>query len=144
MMAVSASALPEGEDWTYEVKWDGYRAQAVKNGATVSLASRNLKNITKQYPGVVRVAGLVRATSAVLDGEIVALDADGCPSFQALHHAATEGLSVVYYAFDLLHLNGRDLTRMPLDERRASLRDVIKGSDLLLSEPLPGTAVQIA
>lgn len=144
MMAVSAATLPAGAEWSYEVKWDGYRAQAVKNGAAVTLASRNLKNITGQFPDVARAAARVHATSAVLDGEIVALDADGRPSFQALHHAATEGLSIVYYAFDLLHLNGRDLTRQPLDDRRAALREVVDGSGVLLSDPLPGTSEQIA
>jgi DNA ligase D-like protein (predicted ligase) len=144
MMAVSASALPEGVEWTYEVKWDGYRAQAVKNGAAVSLASRNLKNITKQFPSVAHAAADVRANAAVLDGEIVALDARGRPSFQALHHSSVEGLSIVYYAFDLLHLNGRDLTRAPLDDRRAALREVVGGSHVLLSEALPGTPSQIA
>ena len=144
MMAVSAASLPAGAEWSYEVKWDGYRAQAVKHGPAVSLASRNLKNITRQFPEVVRAAGLVRAASAVLDGEIVALDADGRPSFQALHHADTEGLSIVYYAFDLLHLNGRDLTAAPLDERRDALRQVVEGSGVLLSDPLPGTPEQIA
>ena len=144
MMAVSAAVLPAGAEWSYEVKWDGYRAQAVKQGTSVSLASRNLKNITRQFPEVTRAAARVRATSAVLDGEIVALDADGRPSFQALHHASTEGLSIVYYAFDLLHLDGRDLTRTPLDERRAALRQVVEGSGVLLSEPLPGTPDQIA
>jgi DNA ligase D-like protein (predicted ligase) len=144
MMATSATTLPSGADWSYEVKWDGYRAQAVKDGRDISLASRNLKNITRQYPDVVRAAGLVHAASAVLDGEIVAIDAQGRPSFQALHHAATEGLSIVYYAFDLLHLNGRDLTATPLDERRAALRAIVTGSGVLLSDPLPGTPDQIA
>jgi len=144
MMAVSAATLPVGAEWSYEVKWDGYRAQAVKSGASVSLASRNLKNITRQFPDVVRAAASVRAKSAVLDGEIVALDADGRPSFQALHHSATAGLSVVYYAFDLLHLDGRDLTGAPLDERREALRRIVDGSGVLLSDPLPGTPGQIA
>jgi bifunctional non-homologous end joining protein LigD len=144
MMAVSASALPEGEDWTYEVKWDGYRAQAVKNGTTVSLASRNLKNLTRQFPSVVRAVSRLSAKTVLLDGEIVALDAGGRPSFQALHHANLEGLSIVYYAFDLLHLNGRDLTRAPLDDRRAVLREVIGDSGVLLSDALPGTPAQIA
>jgi bifunctional non-homologous end joining protein LigD len=144
MMATPARSLPSGADWSYEVKWDGYRAEAVKNGATVSLASRNLKDITRQFPGVANAASQIRAKSAVLDGEIVALDADGRPSFQALHHWSIEGLSLVYYAFDLLHLDGRDLMRLPLDERRAALRDVVDGSGVLLSEPLPGTPEQIA
>ena len=143
-MAVSAGTLPDGAAWSYEVKWDGYRAQAIKQGSVVSLASRNLKNITRQFPDVARAASGLRAQSAVVDGEIVALDEQGRPSFQALHHAATEGLSIVYYAFDLLHVNGRDLIREPLDERRAALREVVEGSDVLLSEALPGSAAQIA
>jgi bifunctional non-homologous end joining protein LigD len=144
MMAVSAAEVPDGPGWSYEVKWDGYRAQAIKQGPVVSLASRNLKNITRQFPAVARAAAGLRAKALVLDGEIVAIDGEGRPSFQALHHAATEGLSIVYYAFDLLHLNGRDLLRDPLDERRAALREVVEGSDVLLSEPLPGSPVQIA
>jgi bifunctional non-homologous end joining protein LigD len=144
MMAVSAATLPVGAEWSYEVKWDGYRAQAVKNGAMVALASRNLKDITKQYPSVTQAAARVRAVTAVLDGEIVALDAEGRPSFQALHHSTFAGLSIVYYAFDLLHLNGRDLTRRPLDERRAALRNIVGDSGVLLSDPLAGTPDRIA
>jgi len=144
MMAMSAKTLPTGPEWSYEVKWDGYRAQAVKDGSSVMLASRNLKNITRQYPAVAQAAAGVRAKSALLDGEIVVLDAEGRPSFQALHHSTFDGLSVVFYAFDLLHLDGRDLTRAPLDERRAALARVVKRTDVLLSDPLPGTAAQIA
>jgi bifunctional non-homologous end joining protein LigD len=144
MMATRAATLPSGREWSYEVKWDGYRAQVVKDGPAVSLASRNLKSITRQYPAVAAAAERLRATRAILDGEIVALDQNGRPSFQALHHASLDGLSLVYYAFDLLHLDGRDLTRTPLDERRAALHDVVAGSGLLLSEPLPGTPDQIA
>jgi bifunctional non-homologous end joining protein LigD len=144
MMAVPASTLPTGEEWTYEVKWDGYRAQAVKNGAIVSLASRNLKNLTRQFPSVAKAVSRLSAQSVLLDGEIVALDASGRPSFQALHHANLEGLSIMYYAFDLLYLNGRDLTGVPLDDRRAVLREVIGDSGVLLSDALPGTPAQIA
>ncbi len=144
MMATAAAALPRGEQWSYEVKWDGYRAQVVKNGASISLASRNLKDITDQFRRVADAARDIPATSALIDGEVVALDASGRPSFQALHHWATEGLSVVFYAFDLLHLNGRDLLRAPLDERRDALRTALGASRLLLSEPLPGTPEAIA
>jgi bifunctional non-homologous end joining protein LigD len=143
MMATSAATLPSGDQWSYEVKWDGYRAQGVKNGATVSLASRNLKNITSQYPMVAQAIAEIRAKTAVVDGEIVAIDANGRPSFQGLHHASFDGLAIVYYAFDLLHLNGRDLTRLPLDDRRAALRDIVADSGILLSDSLPGTPSQI-
>lgn len=144
MMAVPASSLPEGPEWSYEVKWDGYRAQAVKRGATVTLASRNLRNITRQFQAIASAVAGIRARDAVLDGEIVALAADGRPSFQGLHHADFEGLSLVYYAFDLLHVDGRDLVREPLDVRRAALGRAIAGTAVLASDPLPGTPAQIA
>src|SRR3954470_16264293 len=144
MMATRATSLPVGADWSYEVKWDGYRAEAVKSGAVVSLASRNLRDITRQYPDVARAVAGLSATAAIIDGEIVALNRDGRPSFQALHHASLAGVTLVYYAFDLLHLNGRDLMRAPLDERRAALRAIVAGSHVLLSDPLPGSADQIA
>jgi len=143
MMASAARTLPIGPEWSYEVKWDGYRAQVVKNGTVVTLASRNLKNITAQFPHVAAAAARIDANRALLYGEVVAVDAEGRPSFQALHHWATEGLSIVFYAFDLLHLDGRDLLRTPLDDRRSALRRVIGDGGLLLSEPLPGTPAQI-
>ena len=146
MMAVSARTLPVGPEWSYEVKWDGYRAQAVKNGASVSLASRNLKNLTAQFPSIANAVSRLHANTVLLDGEVVALDANGQPSFQALHHASLEGLSIVYYAFDLLHLDGRDFARVPLDERRTALREVIgdQRSAVLLSDALPGTPTEIS
>ncbi|MBW8866918.1 MAG: non-homologous end-joining DNA ligase [Acidobacteria bacterium] len=144
MMATRAGSLPDGSDWSYEVKWDGYRAQVIKSGDLVALASRNLKDITRQFPAIAGAVARMPAQSAILDGEIVALDREGRPSFQALHHWSFDGLSLVYYAFDLLHLNGRDLTKRPLDERRAALRTVVDGTaPLLLSEPLPGKPQEI-
>src|SRR4051794_12925961 len=86
MLAMSADKLPSGDEWTYEVKWDGYRTLAAKDGDRVTLFSRNLKNATAQYPSVARTVAQVRADTALLDGEIVALDEQGRPSFQALHH----------------------------------------------------------
>jgi bifunctional non-homologous end joining protein LigD len=143
MMATAAPTLPTGPDWSYEVKWDGYRAQAVKRGNSVSLASRNLKNISRQFPSVVRAVAGLSAKDVVLDGEIVALDGDGRPSFQALHHVELSDVSIVYYAFDLLHLDGRDFTREPLDLRRVALRKAVSDSAVLLSDALPGTPQQI-
>ena len=84
MMATPASALPVGDDWSYEVKWDGYRTLAVKDGPRVRLFSRNLKDVTGAYPSVVRTLGELKA-SALVDGELVAIDEEGRPSFQALH-----------------------------------------------------------
>jgi DNA ligase D-like protein (predicted ligase) len=81
---------------------------------------------------------------AVVDGEIVAVDANGHPSFQALQHrAAHPGHTILFYAFDLLHLDGKTLTGLPLQDRRAALTNVVKDSGILLSEPLRGTADRV-
>lgn len=141
MLATSASTLPRGDDWTYEVKWDGYRTLAWKQGTRVKLLSRNLKDATAQYSTVARAIAHVHAEAALLDGEIVALDENGRPSFQALHHQSAG--AIVYYAFDLLHLNGRDLTGIPLEERRAALAPIVESTRVLRSDPLPGTPEQI-
>jgi bifunctional non-homologous end joining protein LigD len=141
MLATSAPRLPVGRDWTYEVKWDGYRTLALKSGPRVTLLSRNLKDVTAQYKSVARSVDQLSAGTVLVDGEIVALDADGRPSFQALHHQAAHALA--YYAFDVLHYDGRDLFKVPLDERRAILASVLEGTRLLNSDPLPGTADQI-
>jgi bifunctional non-homologous end joining protein LigD len=143
MMAVPAANLPVGPEWTYEVKWDGYRTLAVKDGKRATLISRNLKNVTEQYPAVAAAVTSLSAGSALLDGEIVALDESGRPSFQALQHRATTKMRVVFYAFDVLHVNGRDLMSQPLARRRVHLTDAVGGSSVLISEPLPGTPKQI-
>jgi bifunctional non-homologous end joining protein LigD len=143
MLATSADRLPENGDWSYEVKWDGYRAIAVKNHDTVKLASRNEKDLTREYPMVAAAVASLGRRAAVLDGEIVALDNRGRPTFQALHHRTTAGIHIVYYAFDLLHLDGRDLFQEPLEKRRAELERVVAGSRVLLSDALPGTPAAI-
>jgi len=141
MLASSATELPTGAGWSYEVKFDGYRTLALKDGSRVKLLSRNLKDATRLYPSVAREVARLQAESAILDGEVVAIDDQGRPSFQALHHQSAHTL--VYYAFDLLHLDGRDLTATSLDERRDLLARVLHSSRLLRSEPLPGTPAQI-
>jgi bifunctional non-homologous end joining protein LigD len=143
MLATSASALPEGDGWSYEVKWDGYRTLAEKTGNSVRLISRNLKNVTRQYPGVAAAVARLDTESVLLDGEIVALDEQGCPSFQDLHHGPSPGGRIAYYAFDALRIQGRDLMKRPLDERRRVLQDVVAGSSVHFSEPLPGRPRQI-
>jgi bifunctional non-homologous end joining protein LigD len=86
----------------------------------------------------------LKAESVVLDGEVVALDAKGHPSFQALQHrAAHPKHGVAFYAFDLIHLDGQDLRRLPLEKSRARLPKVLKGSGILLSQELPGSAADV-
>lgn len=144
MAARVVSRLPEGDEWTYEVKFDGYRALLLKDRDRVRVVSRNEKNLTHAYPSVTAAAQRLHAERAVVDGEIVAVDADGRPSFQALQHrGARAGHAIVFYAFDLLHLDGTDLTGAPLVDRRARLPAVLDESGILLSRDLPGTAQQV-
>jgi DNA ligase D-like protein (predicted ligase) len=144
MTARVVPALPEGDEWIYEVKFDGYRALLMKDGQHVQLRSRNNKDLTSAYPSVGKAALRLNAGTVVLDGEIVAVDAKGHPSFQALQHrAAHPGHAIVFYAFDVIHLDGRDLTRLPLGERKARLPAIVDGSRILLSHALPGTATEV-
>jgi bifunctional non-homologous end joining protein LigD len=143
MLASAAETLPEGPEWSYEVKWDGYRALAVKDGSTIRLISRNQKDLTRDYPGVGAALRTVRQSKLVLDGEIVALDDEGRPSFQALQHRSTAGLAIVYYAFDVLSVGAESLLRQSLDARRTRLKLLILGSQVLWSEPLPGSPQRI-
>ena len=139
MAAQIATSLPEGPDWVYEVKFDGYRALVLKAGSVVEIRSRNNKDLTNTYPGIVAAVLKLPAERAILDGEVVALDSDGRPSFQALQHrTAHPRHAIVYYVFDLLHLDGEDLTSLPLAARRDRLAPLIRGSGLLLSETLEG------
>jgi bifunctional non-homologous end joining protein LigD len=144
MAARVVDKLPEGGEWLYEVKFDGYRALLMKNGHHVQIRSRNDKDLTSTYPSVAASGHRLQADQVVLDGEIVAVGANGRPSFQALQHrAAHPGYSIVFYAFDLLHLAGEDLTGVTLQERRAQLPKVLNDSGVLLSIELPGTPQQV-
>jgi bifunctional non-homologous end joining protein LigD len=143
MVAALAMVLPTGAEWSYEVKWDGYRSLALKDGADVRLVSRNSKNLTAQYPAIAAAVGKLNVKTAILDGEVVAVDRDGRPSFQALQHRTASHLQLVFYVFDLLYLNGRDLMKCRLDERRADLASIDLNAPLLLSDALPGSVSDI-
>jgi bifunctional non-homologous end joining protein LigD len=144
MSAQVVTKLPEGEEWLYEIKFDGYRGLLIKNGERIEIRSRKDKDLTSMYPAIIKGGSLLSADQAVIDGEIVALDAKGRPSFQALQHrGAHPHHRIVFYAFDLLHLEGRNLTGEPLLARRSLLPRVLDQSGLLLSDELPGTAQAI-
>jgi bifunctional non-homologous end joining protein LigD len=144
MAALSVDVLPEGPEWSYELKLDGYRALIIKDGASMRIRSRNDKDLMQMYPAVAAAGRRLQAEQAVIDGEIVAVDKQGRPSFQALQHRGTHpNHSIVFYAFDLLHLNGVDTRAMPLDERRTNLARIIDKSGLLLSVVLPGSVADI-
>lgn len=144
MVARAVQELPEGDDWVYEVKLDGYRALILKSHDRIQVRSRNDKDLTAAYPGVATAAAGLHADSVAIDGEIVAVDEKGRPSFQALQHrGAHPGHKVVFYAFDLLHLDGKDLRRLPLEERKRRLADVVRDSRVPLSSFLPGSAADV-
>src|SRR5262245_58465080 len=145
MLAKLVRTLPEGPQWEYELKLDGYRLQATKHGDNVRLYSRRGNDFTKKFAPIAASVSRIKAPTFILDGEAVVVDEQGKPSFQMLQNRASlpRGWSLVYYAFDLLHLNGQDLTHKPLRERRGQLEKVIGKSGVLLSQSLPGTLPQI-
>jgi DNA ligase D-like protein (predicted ligase) len=134
--------LPEGPDWTYEVKLDGYRAIGVKGRETI-LYSRNGKNFNKRFPQIVEALGKLPADT-VIDGEVVALDGSGRPDFHRLQHFTAEASRIRYFVFDLLIWKGRDLTNLPLSERRDFMRLIkLSSPRIRLSEQFNAPAVQL-
>jgi bifunctional non-homologous end joining protein LigD len=92
---------------------------------------------------VVTAVSALPAEQAVLDGEIVAFDDQGRPSFQQLQHRSARGTAIRYFAFDLLHLNGKDLLKQPLDHRKEQLAKLLRGSTVEFSENLLGTPEEV-
>lgn len=126
MKALSVDALPAGR-WRLELKLDGYRAIAVINRGEVELWSRNRKPLTDDYPEIVAALKKLPCANAVLDGEIVALDAEGRSRFQLLQG---RGLGearppIVYYVFDLLHQDGRSRLAEPIEARQEALKKLL-------------------
>lgn len=138
MSAKAVDKLPEGDQWAYEIKWDGYRVEAIKHLDQVRLFSRKAKDLTTDFPEVRRALETVKATSAAIDGEIVVLDEQGRPSFQNLQRRSRRTGPIVYYAFDLLNLDGVDLTGLALSQRKEKLRAILHGSKVLFSENIQG------
>jgi bifunctional non-homologous end joining protein LigD len=142
MKATLVDQLPSGDEWLYEVKWDGYRALAAKHGDSVRLLSLKNKNLSSDFPTVVDAVRGVVADAVLVDGEIVAIDKRGCPSFQMLQNRASLGRNwqIVYYAFDLLELEGKNWKTRPLTERKERLKQVLSGSEVRYNAELPGSA----
>jgi bifunctional non-homologous end joining protein LigD len=133
MLLLRTDRLPRETDrWAYELKLDGYRAIAFKSGGRIALRSRNDHDFNSRYPRV--VAGLARLPDeTVVDGEIVALDEEGRPSFNALQNYGGGPTPIVYFVFDVMMLRGRDVKGEPFHARRALLeRDVLPA----LAEPV--------
>jgi bifunctional non-homologous end joining protein LigD len=136
MLAVLGSGLPPGADWVYEVKWDGVRALFFIEKGRLRMLSRRGTSIEQQYPELHQIVNVLDAESAIVDGEVVCFDENGVPSFQLLQNRIgarptsapklAQSQPASFFAFDLLYLDGYDLRRTPLVERKQLLASVLQ------------------
>ena len=131
MLAKPLSKLPEGSNRQYEIKWDGYRALAIKDKGEARLLSRRNDVMNDKFVAIAE-ALLELEDGLIVDGEIVALDAQGRPSFNLLQHHKANAHVIVYYLFDIVAFRGRDVRQIPLQQRGALLDEVFQNA----SEPL--------
>ena len=130
MLATLWGGAFDDPDWLYEVKWDGFRVEAVVDGGTVRLWTRGEQDAARYFGPFLDPATWIAAEKAIVDGEVIALDAHGEPDFALLqdgirHRGATEESRLVYQVFDLLHLDGRSLLDEPLEERKRLLASAL-------------------
>jgi ATP-dependent DNA ligase len=135
MYARSVQQLPERKDWLYEVKFDGYRCLAGRDSTGVTLWSRRGNRFTDQFPTIAKACEHL-PPDTLLDGEIIALDANGRISFNQLQHHRSQAQSILFYAFDVIMHRGRSLRHVPLEIRRELLSDM--AADLKKRTPLIG------
>ena len=146
MLAVLSAEPPPGDGWAYEFKWDGVRAIVFVDGGRVRATSRNDKDLTTAFPELRPLGEFLGSRSAILDGELVAFDDDGRPSFGRLQHRLHVGsraevtrsepdVAASFLAFDLLYLEGRSLLTLPYDERRALLESLHLAGDNFATPP---------
>jgi bifunctional non-homologous end joining protein LigD len=135
MYARAVEKLPEGRDWLYEIKLDGYRALVGRDLSGVTIWSRRANVFTNQFPRIARASEKLQPDT-LLDGEIVALDDSGRPSFNLLQHHRSKASAIQFYAFDVLVYRGRRLVETPLEIRRQLLTDALSmvGDPIRLSE----------
>ena len=142
MLAESIENPFDDPDWLFEIKWDGYRAIAFIENGKVRLVSRNQNELTARYPELKDMPESIKAKTAILDGEVVALDVDGRASFSLMQQrtgfrpggkraAEKADVPVLYYAFDLLYLDGYDWRRVPLEDRKKKLASILEQGDSL-------------
>jgi bifunctional non-homologous end joining protein LigD len=137
MLATSVDDPFDDPGWLFEIKWDGYRAIAFIAKGKVRLVSRNQNDLTAQYPELQSVPSFIQAETAILDGEVAALDEHGRSSFSLMQQrtgirsggrrtGSRQDISVLYYVFDLLYLDGYDLRRVSLEERKELLAKITR------------------
>ena len=140
MLATSVDKPFDGPEWLFEIKWDGYRAIAFIENGQLRLVSRNQNELTPRFPELKDLPKFVKAKSAILDGEVVALDDEGRASFSLMQQrtgfrphgrrgTVNADVPVLYYAFDLLYLDGYDWRRVPLQQRKEKLAALLVTGD---------------
>jgi bifunctional non-homologous end joining protein LigD len=132
MLLRAAPQLPNGGHWSYELKLDGFRAVAFRTGGRVYLRSRNNTDFNRKYPPIVQALATM-PDETVIDGEVVALDGVGRPSFSTLQNYTSGAAPLVYYVFEVMILGGRDVMGEPLTARRALLQSQVLSK---LGEPI--------
>src|SRR5580698_2522490 len=147
-LAFQATQPPPGEEWLHELKYDGYRMQAVAHGKDVRLLTRKGLDWTHRMRHVADALAALNLRDAVLDGEVVVLNERGQSDFSALQAAFQgSGNELIYYAFDLLFAGGKDLRALPLVERKATLKKLVpavgKGMTVRFSDHFTGIGEQL-
>jgi len=150
MLASVTEKTFDNPDWLFEIKWDGYRAVSFIADGTVRLVSRNQNDLTPRYPELRELPKFVKAQNAILDGEVVVLDEQGRSSFSLMQQrtgirahgrrvAPQQHLPILYYVFDLIYLDGYDLRRVNLEDRKRVLKQILNSSDIVrYSDHYPG------
>ena len=142
MLASIAEDPFDDPNWLFEIKWDGYRVVSFIEDGTVRMVSRNQNDLGPRYPELNALPNLVNAKSAILDGEVVVLDEQGRPSFSLMQQRtgirahgrqapSRPDLPIIYYVFDLIYLDGYDLRRVALDDRKRVLRGILPSGELV-------------
>jgi bifunctional non-homologous end joining protein LigD len=134
-LATSIEKVPSGDRWIHEIKFDGYRVQVHLANETAKIFTRRGHDWTHRFKKVAHDAWRIKASSAVLDGEIVVPAADGTTDFSVLQNELKgKSTSIVLVAFDLLYLNSRDIRKLPLFQRKAELKKILTDTDVQFSE----------
>jgi bifunctional non-homologous end joining protein LigD len=131
----STEKVPSGERWIHEIKFDGYRVQLQIQNDAIKVLTRRGNDWTRRFSKIAADAYLINAGSAIIDGEVVVLAADGTTDFSVLQHELRgKSNRLVMIAFDLLNLNGQDLRKLPLIESKAHLKKLIEKTAIQFSE----------
>jgi bifunctional non-homologous end joining protein LigD len=127
MLATKVGAAFSRPGWLFEPKWDGFRSICFLGDGQVRFSSRNQRDLTKRFPELQTITKSIKAASAILDGEIVALDENGTQCFESLQNHKRDCF-IIYYAFDVVFVDGESLADQPLLDRKARLRRILPKS----------------